>query len=124
MSGDQSFDSGGLYDQARGLMDQGRLEEAVLLFEESNKSFPHFKTLELLGECNFRLGKLSEAIVPLAAATTLNRGVRAPSLLAEVFLKLGEFHNAEEITAIALSRDATNRRALRVKDSIDKANAG
>lgn len=103
------------YQQARSLMNQGQPEEAVLLFQRSAALDPHFKTLELLGECLIRLGRLREAIIPLAAATGLNRGVRAPSLLAEVFLRLQDYHAAKEMAELALSRDAGNRKAQEVK---------
>jgi hypothetical protein len=40
-----------LYGRGRAQMDAGALEEAVALFRESVALEPHFKTLELLGEC-------------------------------------------------------------------------
>ena len=107
--------SSDLYEQARRMMGEGRLEEAVSLFQQSVALAPHFKSLELLGECFVRLNRQREAIVPLAAATSLNRGVRAPSLLAEVFLMLEDYHAAKEMAELALSRDAGNRKAGEVK---------
>lgn len=107
--------SSDFYDQARQAMDRGALEEAVPLFERSVSACPHFKALELLGECLVRLGRPHEAIVPLAAATTLNQGVRAPALLAQVFLDTGEFQQAHDLAELALSRHASNRLALQVK---------
>lgn len=104
-----------LYRQARELMEMNRLEDAVPLFQQSVALSPHFKALELLGECLVRLDRLPEAVVPLAAATTLNKGVRAPSLLADVFLKMGDYQRAYEVAEIALSRDPTNRLALNAK---------
>jgi tetratricopeptide (TPR) repeat protein len=79
------------------------------LFQQSAVASPHFKTYELLGECYMRLKRLPEAIPFLAAATTLNRGVRAPSLLAEVWLALGHHQEAAEAASIALSRDPQNK---------------
>jgi len=96
-------------------MDRGALEEAVALFERSVSANPHFKALELLGECLVRLGRPREAVVPLAAATTLNKGVRAPALLAQVFLETGEFQQADDLAELALSRHSGNRLALQVK---------
>lgn len=98
-----------LCQKARQMMDEGKLEGAIILFEQSISLYPHFKSLELLGECFSRLNRLSEAIVPLAAATSLNKGVRAPSLLAEVFLKLKEYQQAREMAEVALSREPNNR---------------
>ena len=107
--------SSDLYRQALELMEKNQLEQAVPLFQQSIALSPHFKTLELLGECFIRLNRLPEAVVPLAAATTLNQGVRAPSLLADVFLKLEDYDSANEIAELALSRDPNNRIALNAK---------
>ena len=89
-----------LYEQARRLMADGSFEQAVELFHQSAVESPHFKTYELLGECYMRLKRLTEAIPFLAAATILNRGVRAPSLLAEVWLALGRGVQAAEALPI------------------------
>lgn len=102
-------------------MRQGQYEEAVRLFERNVKLNPHFKELELLGECLLHSGRLREAIVPLAAATTLNAGVRAPSLLAEIFYRLGEMDDANQMAELALSRDPKNRKALEVKERVAEA---
>src|SRR5262245_38776101 len=79
------------YQRARALMDSGNLEEAVELFGESVGLLPHFKSLELMGECLVLLGRPRAAIVPLAAAARLNRQVRAPSLLAKALLEIGDY---------------------------------
>jgi tetratricopeptide (TPR) repeat protein len=100
-----------LYETGRAHMDAGRLREAVEAFRLSADASPHFKTLELLGECYLRLGEHDRAIVPLAAATTLNLQSRAPSILAEVFERLGNLDRAEEMARVALSRDGANKRA-------------
>lgn len=107
-----------LYNEAREAMDQGELDRAVELFRRSSELYPHFKTLELWADCLVGLGRLTEAVVLLAAATTLNRGVRAPSLLSEVLLKLGELHDAREMAEIALARDPRNRKALEIKERL------
>ena len=52
--------------------------------------------------------------MPLAAATTLNDQVRAPALLAETLLRLGQREQARRIALLALSRGATNRKAREV----------
>jgi tetratricopeptide (TPR) repeat protein len=107
--------SSDLYQQARLMMSEDRLDEAVALFQQSVALSLHFKSLELLGECFIRLNRLREAIVPLTVATNLNKGVRAPSLLAEVLLKLEDYQEAKEMADVALSRDSTNRKAREVK---------
>lgn len=106
------------YEKARKLMAQGHFEEATKLFEQNIKANPHFKDLELLGECLMRLGRHVEAIVPLAAATTLNKGVKAPSLLAQAYYFLGEMHDANQMAGLALSRDPNNRTVLEVKKRV------
>ena len=113
------YDASALYRAGREHMDAGRLEEAVAVFQRSVEELPHFKTLELLGECLVRLKRDGEAIVPLAAATGLNRGVRAPYLLAEVFLRMGERGDARLAAEEALRRDPNNRRAREVLNTLE-----
>src|SRR5690349_10830812 len=96
------------YEQARRLMESGAFGDAATLFQQAGVEQPHFKTYELLGECYVHLKRVSEAIPYLAAATTLNRGVRAPALLAEAWLALGHHREAVEAADIALSRDPKN----------------
>jgi tetratricopeptide (TPR) repeat protein len=103
-----------LYVAARKRMDAHDYEQAVILFEESASASPHFKTLELLGECYHHLGKLRSAIIPLAAATALNLQSRAPALLADVFSRLGEDETALRFARLALERSSNNKLALEV----------
>lgn len=111
-------DSYDLYQRARQAMDNNKLEEAIELFQHSIMIEPHFKSLELLGECLIRLKRYREAIVPLAAATILNKGVRAPTLLAKVFLNLKDYSKAREVAELALTRDTNNKEARRVIESV------
>jgi tetratricopeptide (TPR) repeat protein len=56
---------------------------------------PHFKTLELLGTCCKKLGRLHQAVLYLAAAAGLgNRQFRARFLLAEVLVSLDDIDGA------------------------------
>jgi tetratricopeptide (TPR) repeat protein len=103
------------YNQARQLMDDGAFEQAAALFNQAAVESPHYKTYELLGECYLRTNRLTEAIPFLAAAATLNRGVRAPSLLAEAWLALGRHRDAVEAADLTLTRDPKNKIALRVR---------
>jgi tetratricopeptide (TPR) repeat protein len=105
------------YHEARRLMDDGAFGQAVDLFQRAAIEAPHFKTYELMGECYMRLNRFTEAIPFLAAATALNRGVRAPSLLAEAWLSLGEHRKAMEAADATLSRDPKNKAALRVRET-------
>lgn len=100
-----------LYTAARQAMDAGDLAEALRLLEQSLDLQVHHKTLELIGDLRCQLGQHRDAIVPLAAATGLNRGIRAPLLLAEAFAALGEWANAEVAAMECLRRDANCRRA-------------
>ncbi len=113
-----------LYNHAREAMDAGQFETAARLFQQSIEASPHFKSLELLGQCLIALGRPQEAVVPLAAAATLNNGVRAPALLAEVFWGLGEKTDAAQLAEIALVRDPNNKKARTVKEKLnDDTNA-
>lgn len=116
---DDSFD---FYQKAREAMSSGKLQEAIALFQRSIQDSPHFKSLELLGECMMKMNRFSEAVVPLSAATSLNKGVRAPSLLSEVFYKLADFENAKRFAAIALKRDPNNRKAMKIKSLVKGRN--
>ncbi len=104
-----------LYNHARELMDADRLDEAIAIFLKSATLFPHPKTYELIGECHARLRRFADAIPFFAAATTLNRHVRAPSLLAEAWFALGRHDEAIEAADIALARDPQNKKALKVR---------
>lgn len=97
-----------LYEKGRSSMEEGNLDEAIEYFEGSNREAPHFKTLELLGECLRKKNRIKESIVPLAAAVALNRGVRARSLLAESLLGVGEFHQAKEHAEEIISQSPNN----------------
>ena len=103
-----------LYTKGRVLMQSGQLEAAVQAFEQSVAILPHFKTLELLGECLLELGRPVAAIVPLAAASHLNKQVRAPALLARALLEIKDFALAFEIAEEVISRAPGDRIALKV----------
>ena len=109
------MDDSELYRQARDRMDAGDLAGAIDLFAASVAAHPHFKALELWGECLLRLGRPREAVVPLAAATALNRQPRAPALLAEAFLALGDHARAVDFADQTLARAPGNRAALEVR---------
>lgn len=95
---------GPTYQRARLLYDQGRFEDALPLFEESARSHPHAKTHELHGECLLRLGRPTEAVLPLAAACASNRGARPRVLLARALAQLGKVGEARSWLAEALER--------------------
>jgi tetratricopeptide (TPR) repeat protein len=104
-----------LYRRGREAMEAGALEDAIELFRQSVAEWPHFKTLELLGECLLRLERPREAIIPLAAATALNQQGHAPTLLARAFLELGTYGDALEQAEEALRRVPGDRLALELR---------
>ena len=95
-------------------MASGKYEKAIAAFQASANFYPHFKTLELLGECFIKQGKFKEAIIPLAAATSLNLQVRSPSLLSQALMELGERRDARDMAKLALSRSPKNKLARKV----------
>ena len=109
------------YEAGRALLDAGDLGGALAELETSVSEYPHFKALELLGEAWLRSGRPGRAVPPLAAATTLNGQVRAPSLLAEALLALGDELKAYEVAKLALDRDPNNEKAQAVLQATEAA---
>ena len=97
-------------------MELGDLDTAIRSFEESAKARPHFKTLELLGECFLKCGQHREAIIPLAAAVGLGtKPHRALYLLAQALYKSGYRSEALEKlnNALEIRPDYAHARELR-----------
>lgn len=109
------------YFEGRALLEAGDLDGAIDQLEFSEAGYPHFKALELLGEAWLRKGQPARAVVPLAAATTLNRQVRAPAPLAEALLALGEEVRAHEIAELVLQRDSNSKKARVVLEATEPA---
>ena len=101
-------------------MDAGDIETAIHSFQQSVELDPHFKTYELLGECLLKGNRPQEAILPLEAASRMNRSVRAVSLLAEAHFILGQHDKADHVADEALRRDTNNRKARAIKHEIAK----
>jgi tetratricopeptide (TPR) repeat protein len=108
-----------LYREGRRFMDAGAWEQAIQRFTASVEAAPHFKTLELLGECFLELGRPKDAVVPLAAAARLNPQPRAPSLLALALARAGRAEDARTIAEEVLADHPGNRLARRVLDGPD-----
>ena len=93
--GEDSSSASALYRAGREAMERKDFDHAV---EQLRRAFllePHFKTLELLGACCHKLGRLPEAVLYLAAAAGLgNRQFRARFLLAEVLVSLHDIDGA------------------------------
>src|SRR6185503_20148754 len=105
------------YEAGRAALAAGDVEGAIAHLEVSVGFHPHFKALELLGEAWLRKGEPRRAVVPLAAATALSAQVRAPALLAEALLALGDEIEAHRMAQLALSRDATHKKARAVLEA-------
>lgn len=90
----------------------GNFADAIQHFQKSIKQAPHFKTLELLGECMLLSGSPLASIVPLAAAVGLGSNeFRALYLLAKAYAAVGEHRNGLKYV----------ERALRIKPDFKKA---
>jgi len=112
----ESFDK---YQAGRLEMEKRNYETATVFFEESIRIAPHFKTLELLGECKLNLKRPAEAIVPLAAAVTLGTNeFRAMYLLARALSEVGEKRDALKFLEALLQREPTFKSAHQLRDSL------
>ncbi len=98
-------------------MEQRDYGSAIVLLRCSNALSPHFKTLELLGECLLELGNANvEAIVVLASAAGLgSRAFKSYFLLARALDVSGRTKEAIEKVelALALQPDFKTARELR-----------
>jgi len=110
-----------LYYKGRRLMEVDALDDASSVLSQSAELAPHFKTLELLGECHLKTGRVRDAVTYLTAATDLNQQSRAPALLAEAFEKLGDVDRAKEFAELALMRSEDNARAKAVLDRLRRS---
>lgn len=111
-----------IFELARDEMDTANYGKAIELFEKSNRLKPNYKTCLLLGDCLMRVQRFQDAIIPLAAATTLNRQGIAPTLLAEVFLAIDDPSRAWEYVQIALERQSHFKRAQQLAPIARDAN--
>ena len=107
-----------IYKAAKVEMEAGHYDEAIELFRQSVAVEPHFKAFELMGECMVKLGRSAEAVGPMAAAVALNDGVRAASLLADIFMDMGKTLEAKRMAEMALQRDPSNRTARRIQSEL------
>jgi tetratricopeptide (TPR) repeat protein len=117
---DESRQAYELFLEGRLAHERGDYHCAVAIFRQSLEIAVHFKTLELLGESLCRLGKHQESIVPLAAATGLNRGSRSPCLLAESFAALHDWQSAQDAANESLLRTPGYGRAKSLLAEVEK----
>jgi len=100
-------------------MEAGDTEAALQRFRQSIRIFPHFKTLELLGECLLLKNQHSEAIVYLAAAAGLGlKQSRSRFLLAKAHLAIGETGDAVNQLKEALRLNPNYKSASKLLESL------
>lgn len=78
---------------------------------------PQPAALQLLGDIWMKLNQPERAIIPLAAAVTLDPNGSAPAALAFVFLRLRRETEARNMAKIALERRPGDRQALEVLEA-------
>jgi tetratricopeptide (TPR) repeat protein len=106
-------------------MEREDFDAAVEQFLHAFLLEPHFKTLELLGTCCQRLGRLHEAVLYLAAAAGLGNGqFRARFLLAEVLASLGDIDGAVNKLEEAIELNPNFRRARELLKRIRAEDGG
>ena len=107
-----------LYQKGRAAMAANDLDSAIRFFQSSAQAEPHFKTLELLGECFLKRDQSREAIIPLAASVGLgNKPYRALYLLAHAPDRSGHRDEAIEKLTLALQMKADYKAARTLLDS-------
>jgi tetratricopeptide (TPR) repeat protein len=95
-----------VFEYGREAMHEEDYPRAIELFQKSWRLEPNYKTSLLLGDCLVKKGRLNEAVLYLAAATSLNRQGIAPAHLAEAWFELGDLGRAKEMIDIALQRQS------------------
>lgn len=95
-------------------IDQGDLEAAAKTLQRAVDLNPHPAALERLGDLWLRLNQPERAIVPLAAAATLNPEGGATAALAHAFMRLRRESEAHAMAMLALTRRPGDRQALEV----------
>lgn len=97
-------------------MERGDYKVAIAEFKESISGHPHFKTLELLGECLLETG---DPIVPLAAASSLgSNAFRASYLLARALAEVQDFEGALRHAERAIQMHPDFKAAVELKERI------
>lgn len=108
-----------LYHEGRKLILSKDFEAAIERLKKSSELIPHFKTLELLGECFLEQKNYSQAIIYLAAAAGLgNKSFRSYFLLAKALLEFDEVDKATEKLNEALRLNPNYREAKNLLSDI------
>jgi tetratricopeptide (TPR) repeat protein len=110
------------YQKGRAAMESGELRGAVEHFRASIRHHPHFKALELLGECLLKQGNAAEAVIYLSSAAGLgNRASRALFLLAQALLQIGDRDAAVSKLRQALSANSDYRAARELLKTLESS---
>jgi tetratricopeptide (TPR) repeat protein len=106
-----------LVDKAMHQADHGDLQAAAKTLQRAVDLDPRPGPLERLGEMWLKLNQPERAIIPLAAAVTLDQRGGAASTLAHAFMRLRREREAHAMALIALARRPGDRQALEVLEA-------
>ena len=97
--------------------EKGELAAAVKTLQRAIDLDPHPIALEMLGDLWMKLNQPERAIIPLAAAVTLDVKGGAAAALAHVFMRLRREPEAHAMATLALERRPGDRQALEVLEA-------
>ena len=97
--------------------ERGDLQAAAKSLQRAVDLDPRPAALHRLGEIWLKLRQPERAIVPLAAAVTLDQKGKAASSLAHAFMKLRREPEAHAMAMLALTRHPGDRQALEVLEA-------
>lgn len=97
--------------------DKGDLAAAAKSLQRAVDLDPHPRALERLGEIWMKLNQPERAIIPLAAAVTLDPKGSGASMLAVAFMRLRREKEAHAMATLALQRHPEDRQALEVLET-------
>jgi len=103
-----------LVHKAQQQAEKGDLAAAVKTLQRAVDLDPHPIALEMLGGLWLKLNQPERAIIPLAAAVTLDAKGGAAAALAHVFMRLRREKEAHAMARLALDRRPGDRQALEV----------
>jgi tetratricopeptide (TPR) repeat protein len=106
-----------LVHKAQQQADKGELAAAIRTLQRAVDLDPHPAALELLGGLWVKFNQPERAIIPLAAAVTLDPRGGAAAALAHVFMRLRREREAHAMATIALERRPGDRSALEVLEA-------
>lgn len=106
-----------LVHKAQQQADKGELAAAAKTLQRAVDLDPHPAALEMLGGLWMKLNQPERAIIPLAAAVTLDVRGGAAASLAQVFMRLRREGEAHAMAMLALERRPGDRQALEVLEA-------